>query len=285
MASDFAELGHPAFVRSIAISLKQRREVRCLARWTENGQREKLAPLADEIVRRMVISIGYPDIVRRSLAFEHQEFAQVQLTPPEDEAAPSDDPESPPPKPEVRPRPIPAECARLSDAYAKGGMNAAHVLLGAAPTGLISLPSPGTCLAYMRGLPGPDGRGWTQLVNRIRKAPADRLPLAERDAILRDLAVFKKGGTITFGDPQRTMPLDDDGPGTFLCFGAITALRQKLQRPDDEPIDMIDDHVHLFRGGEDMLDELDADMAEHPEKFTDPKVRAALGLTDAQPQP
>jgi hypothetical protein len=66
----------------------------------------------------------------------------------------------------------------------------------------------------------------------------------------------------------------------ILCFGAFVELRMRIATPDDPPVDMVDDHVHLFRGGEDMLDELDADMAEHPEKYKDPKVRAFLGLTD-----
>lgn len=266
-------MGHPAFVRSIVMGMKERRAIRCVARWTESGERKLLAPLVDEIVRRTTISVGYPGIVQRSLAFEKPEPFEVIG-------------EGDPPGPTLAsepPLPLPAECKLLGNTYAQGGLDAVTPLLGPTPTRLIPLPSPGTCLAFFKSLPGPDGRGWDGLLDRIRKSPEVKLPAVERDVILRDFASYTKATLVTFGNPPRSLPLDDDGIGFILCFGAVTELRQRMMQAGDEPIDMIDDHVHLFRSDDDLFDDFDRELAKHPEYRSDPKMREAFGLIGPPP--
>ncbi len=292
-ASDFAELGHPAFQRSMIMGMKLRREIRCLARWTESGERVRLAPLAEEIVRRAEISIGYPHLVGPALRFDRPPDKRLAMIQTIDAAREDVDPreiavrivEQPAATAAAAP-PMPAECTLLAERFDQGGLAAATALLGPSPTHLLPLPSAGTCLSFLKFRQQLDPSEMRRMLARVRAASDVQLPADQRASILRDAAAFNLHSTITYGDPAVTQPLARNDLGEMLCFGALVELQMRLRHPEDPPIDMIDSHVRLMLYDPDqtMLDDVDAQIAAHPELLNDPAAREALGII-ADPPP
>jgi hypothetical protein len=272
-ASDMAELGHPALLRSMIMGMKQRRAIRCLERWTQSGERERLAPLAEEIVRRTEISIGFPNIVRAALRFEEVP-SEYRVTISDKSYEPA-----PPILAKVAPSPMPAECSLLAARFDQVGLEAAAALLGPAPVRPIPLPSAGTCVAYLKFNHQFWALDMSGFLASVRQAPEAKLPADERAAILRDVAAFNQNSEITFGDPAQTQSLASNEFGAMFCFGAVVDVMMRLGRP----VDMNDSHVRLFFNDGDLLNDIDAEIAAHPEWLNDPAHREGLGVIGDPP--
>lgn len=273
LTSDFSMMGHPSLIRSLIMGLKERRAIRCLERWTESGEREGLGPLAEAIVDRTTISLGFPNLVRAALRFERRVEKPMPVELPNefgDDAGPLEA--------DSAAETMPAECTLLATTYRHHGLEAALAMLGQAPAGTIPLPSPGTCIALLKSRGQADAHAMRSYLAEVRLAPDARLPAAERDRILADVAAYRADSEIAFGTPTRTLPVADTDWAELLCLGSLVDLEIRLWPERARPYERPHRELYLFRYGNGLLTQLDADLAAHPEWLNDPVKREALGL-------
>jgi hypothetical protein len=205
-ASDFSFMSKPEFARALLMSEQRREEIRCTLAWVKSPGRQALAPLVAEIDRRGTIELGSReqfDERDRKLAEGAGSRAEIAIM---FDGATTRAPE---------------RCKVLEEAFANGGMAAAEPLLAPAPTGPISLPSIGHCLAQIEN--GPMATQDSSLVDDVRKMR--KLATAKTGFSVDELAAIDRDYA-----SYRPDPAANAGNGEIrdlVCFPVIAELSRR----------------------------------------------------------